>query len=106
VAVRSENIHFTKKPGRKVFTRNPYTLTNIDEVWEMDLADLSSLSKYENYNFLLNIRDIFSRYAWSVLLKENSISSITSVLKYFFQDRKPIIIQSDKVLNLLMQQRL
>ena len=27
------------KPVRKRFPRNPYTATNIDDVWEMDLAD-------------------------------------------------------------------
>ena len=26
------------KPVRKMFPRNPYTVTNIDNVWEMDLA--------------------------------------------------------------------
>ena len=34
------------KPVRKCFPRNPYTVKNIDDFLEMDLADLSSLSKY------------------------------------------------------------
>jgi len=34
------------KPVRKSFRRNPYTVTNIDDVWEMDFANLSSLLKY------------------------------------------------------------
>jgi len=34
------------KPVGKSFTRNLYTVTNIDDVWEMDLADLGSLLKY------------------------------------------------------------
>jgi hypothetical protein len=33
------------KPVRKIFPLNPYTVTNIDDVWEMDLADLTTLSK-------------------------------------------------------------
>jgi hypothetical protein len=33
------------KPVRKRFPRNQYTVTNIDDVWEMDLADLTTLSK-------------------------------------------------------------
>ena len=36
------------KPARKSFPRNPYILTKIDDIWEMDLADLSSLSKYND----------------------------------------------------------
>ena len=63
----------------------------------MDLADLSSLSKYnDNYKYLLNVIDIFSRYAWSVPLKDKTSNSITSALKSLFQDRKPFTIQSDK----------
>ena len=54
----------------KRFPRNPYTVTNIDDIWEMDLAVLSSLSKYNNKNkYLLNVIDAFTRYAWSEPLK-------------------------------------
>jgi transposase InsO family protein len=80
-----------------MFPRNPYTVTNIDDVWEMDLADLSSLSKYnEKYKYLLNVIDIFSQYAWSVSRQEKTGASITTALKYLFRDTKPITIQSDK----------
>jgi hypothetical protein len=37
-----QNMYTLHKPVRKRFPRNPYIVTNID-VWEMDLADLSSL---------------------------------------------------------------
>jgi len=85
------------KPARKRFPRNPYTVTNIDDVWEMDLADLSSLSRYnDKHKYLLNIIDVFSRYAWSVPLKDKTGTSITTSLKSLFQNRKPITIQTDK----------
>jgi hypothetical protein len=72
-------------------------VTNIDDVWEMDLADLSSISKYnDKYKYLLNVIDIFSRFAWSVPLKDKTGNSITAALKSLFKDRKPITIQSDK----------
>jgi len=38
---------------------------------------------------------MFSRYAWSVPLKDKTGNSITSALKSLFQDRKPSTIQSD-----------
>jgi hypothetical protein len=57
-----QNTYTLHKPVRKRNLRNPYTVTNIDDVWEMDLADYSSLSKYNNkYKYLLNVIDIFSR---------------------------------------------
>jgi transposase InsO family protein len=85
------------KPVRKRFPRNPYTVTNIDDVWEMDLADLSSIAKHnDKYKFLLNVIDIFSRFAWSIPLKDKTGNSVTTALKSLFKDRKPITIQSDK----------
>ena len=92
-----QNTYTLHKPVRKTFPRNPYTVTNIDDVWEMDLADLSSLSKYnETYKYLLNVIEVFSRYAWSVPLKDKTGTSIKAALKYLFRYRKPITIQSDK----------
>jgi len=88
-----QNMYTLHKPVRKRFPRNPYTVTNIDDLWEMDLADLSSLSKYnDKYKYLLNVIDIFSRYAWSVPLKDKTGTSITTALKSLFQNRKPITI--------------
>jgi transposase InsO family protein len=85
-----------KQVGKR-FPRNPYTVTNIDDVWEMDLADLTSLSKYNDGNkFLLNIIDVFSRYTWSVPLKDKTGASVTTPLKTLFKSRQPLILQSDK----------
>jgi len=48
-----QNTYTWHKPVRKMFPRNPYTVRNIDDVWEMDLGDLSSLSKYnKKYKYL------------------------------------------------------
>ena len=41
MVVRSEHVYLAK-PVRKRFPRNPYTVTNTDDVWEIDLADQSS----------------------------------------------------------------
>jgi transposase InsO family protein len=62
----------------------------------MDLAHLSPLSKYnDTYKYLLNVIDIFSRYAWSVPLKDTG-KSIAAAKTTLFQNRKPNTIQSDK----------
>jgi hypothetical protein len=54
----------THKAARKLFPRNPYTVTNIDDICEMNLADMSSLSKHnDGYSFPLNVIDVVLRYA-------------------------------------------
>ena len=92
--VKTRTLH---KPVRKRFHRNSYTVTNIDDVREIDLADLGTLSKYnDKYKYLLNVIDIFSRYAWSVHLKDKTDKSIVAALRTLFQNRNPISIPSDK----------
>ena len=91
-----QNTYTIHKPARKRFPRNSHTATNIDDIWEMDLANLSSLSKYDKYKYVLNVIEIFLPYAWSVPLKRRTGNSITTALKVLFQHRKPIKIQSDK----------
>ena len=41
-----QNTYSLHKPVRKRLPRNAYTLTNINDVWEMELEDLSSISRY------------------------------------------------------------
>ena len=92
------------KRVRKKFPRNPYKVTNIDDEWETDLADLSSLSKYKDrYKNLLNVIGIFLRYAWNVSLKDKTAALITAALKYLFQIENQLRYNRTRLLNLLMQ---
>ena len=43
-----QNTYTLHKQVWKRFPRNPYTVTSIDDVWEMDLADLTSLAIYND----------------------------------------------------------
>jgi hypothetical protein len=63
-------------PGRKRFLRNPYTVTNIGDVWEADIMDLSSLKKYDNYKYILQVIDVFSKYLRSVPLRSKTGSDV------------------------------
>ena len=48
---------------RKRFPRNPYTVTNINDVWESDLVDVQGLSKYnDGIKYLLTVIDVFSKF--------------------------------------------
>ena len=53
-----------------------------DETMSADLNDKSSLSKYNNnYDFILTVIDIFTKYAWDIPLKNKSGLSITNGFK-------------------------
>jgi len=38
------------RPVRKRFPRNPYSVNNINDVWESELVDVQGLSKYNDGN--------------------------------------------------------
>ena len=49
-----------------------------NEIWSADLIDMKEFSKdNKNYNYLLNVIDIFSKYAWSIPLKTKTASEVT-----------------------------
>ena len=99
-----ENTYNLHKPFRKRFPRNPYTLTNIDDIWEMELAVLSSISKYnDKFICYLNAIDIFSRYAWNFPLKDKTGTSITTVINFYFAIENLLLFNQIEVLNLLIQ---
>jgi len=47
---------------RKRFPRNPYTVNNINDVWECDLVDVQGLSKYNDGVKYLTVIDVFSKF--------------------------------------------
>lgn len=86
------------KPARKSYTRNRVLVSGIDEQWQCDLADLSSLSTHnDGYRYLLNCIDIFSKFAWSQPLKTKSSKEVLQAFKNILSSskRKPFKLQSD-----------
>ena len=64
----------------------------------VDLADMQSLSKYnKRIKYLLCAMDLFSKYAWVVLLKDKKRISIVNVFqKIISKGRKPNKISVDQ----------
>ena len=53
-----------------------------NEIWSADLIDMKEFSKdNKNYNYLLNVIDIFSKYAWSIPLKTKTASEVTKAFE-------------------------
>ena len=70
-----------------------------DNIWDVDLADMQLLSKYnKGYKFLLCVIDIFSKYAWVIPLKDKKGISIVNAFQKILKesDRKPNKIWVDK----------
>lgn len=84
--------------ARRTFPRRATKMIAIDNLWQMDLSILDSLSKYnKGYKYLFCIIDTFSRYAFVEPLKTKTGKEITTVFRNLLKrtKRKPQLIQSD-----------
>lgn len=90
-------VYTLHKPVRYNFKRNRTIVKSIDEQWQADLCDLSSLAVYnDKYKFLLTCIDCFSKYAWVEPLVNKSGKEILKALKGIMIKRKPKRLQTDK----------
>ena len=68
--LEKEDAYTLHMPVRKHFPRNPYTVNKVMDVWESDLVDDKSLSKFNNTDrYLLTIIDVFSKFLHVISLK-------------------------------------
>ena len=70
-----------------------------DNIWDADLADMQLRNKFnERFRFLFCVIDIFSKYAWVVLLKDKKEVSIVNAFQSILKksNRKPNKIWVDK----------
>lgn len=84
--LRDQETYTLHNKARKRYPRRKTLSRGIDDVWQMDLCDLSSISRYNNgYKFLLTGIDVFSRYAFVRPLKNKSGIEVTKALKDIFE---------------------
>ena len=61
------------KPARKKFPRRKVYVPHKDHSWAMDFVDMRSFAKNNRgYKWIINIIDVWSRYAWSVPMKSKN----------------------------------
>ena len=71
----------------------------VDEIWGADLVEMQEWSKQNNgYRYMLNIIDVFSKYAWSVPLKDKRGESVTIAFKSIVKssNRQPKFLWVDQ----------
>ena len=87
------------RPARKRYRDRKYYVNNIDEQWQMDLADMSRIHrKNDNYRYILTCIDILSRYAWARPLKTKQGPEVAKAIEDIFQSsqRQPKRLQTDQ----------
>ena len=99
-----EETYTFHKPSRKKFKRNKVIVRTIDQQWDVDLMDMMKISKYnDGYHYILLAIDIFSRYVWTVPLKDKSGNEVVCAFTKIFKERVPEVVRSDKGTEFLGQ---
>ncbi|GFU67824.1 uncharacterized protein TNCV_1696341, partial [Trichonephila clavipes] len=84
------------KPIRKKYQTNRVLVYSINQQWQADLVDLSSLQKHNHgFRYILTCIDILSKYAWAIPLKTKRGTDIVKAFKTIFSMRKPKFLQTD-----------
>jgi hypothetical protein len=66
----SKEVH---KPVKRKYKRKKVTSPALDAIWSMDLVDMQQWNKEnDNYKYMLNIVDVYSRYAFSRPMKDKT----------------------------------
>ena len=95
----TQNVYTRHKPIVKQFPRNQVITRGIDDLWQIDLADLQKISKFNDYNrYLVTCIDVFSKFAWVVPIKNKKSDTVLEAFKFIVNSsgRKPNFLQSDQ----------
>jgi transposase InsO family protein len=74
---------------RKRFPGNPYTVTNINDVWECDLVGVQGLRKYnDGVKYLLTVTDVFSKFLHIIPLINKTGKTVTTAFQSILKETK------------------
>ena len=68
------------KPPKKNYPTNKIVYYNIDEIWSIDIADMSDykISNNKSYRYIFIVIENFSKFLWAIPLKNKYSQTITN----------------------------
>ena len=90
---------YSKGP-KKNYATNKTNVYHIDDVWSLDILDLKDYGPENNrgYRYVLVIMDNFSKFGWTIPLKNKNAQTIKDAFENILinSKRKPNLIESDR----------
>ena len=88
------------KPPKKNYITNKTNVYYIDDVWSLDILDLKDYGPENNkgYRYVLVIIDNFSKFGWTVPLKNKKAQTIKDSFESILisSKRSPYLIETDR----------
>ncbi|XP_070552170.1 uncharacterized protein [Ptychodera flava] len=96
--MQHQDTYTLHKPVRWKFPRARVIVGGMDQQWQADLADVSSLAKYNSgFRYILTCIDILSKYAWAIPLKDKRGVTLVAAFEQILKTgRKPEKLQTDQ----------
>lgn len=91
----AEELH---KPARRNYPRRSFLVKDIDETWQADLVQMIPYAKQnKGFKYLLTVIDVFSKYAWTVPIKQKTGKCVTEAMKSILSGKRvPKNLQTDR----------
>ena len=88
------------KPPKKNYPTNKTDVYYIDDIWSLDILDLKDYGPKNNrgYRYVLVIIDNFSKFGWTIPLKNKNAQTIKDSFENILinSKRKPNLIETDR----------
>ena len=88
------------KPPKKNYATNKTNVYHIDDIWSLDILDLNDYGPENNkgYRYVLVIIDNFSKFGWTIPLKNRNAHTIKDSFENIIinSKRKPKLIESGR----------
>ena len=88
------------KPPKKNYATNKTDVYHIDDIWSLDILDLKDYGPENNrgYRYVLVIIDNFSKFGWTIPLKNKNAQTIKDSFENIIinSKRSPNLIESDR----------
>ena len=88
------------KPPKKNFITNKTEVYHIDDIWSLDILDLKDYGQEKNrrYRYVLVVIDNFSKFGWTIPLKNKNAQTIKDSFENILTNskRKPTLIETDR----------
>ena len=82
---------YSKGP-KKNYATNKTNVYHIDDVWSLDILDLKDYGpeNKRNYRYVLVVLDNFSKFGWTIPLKNKNAQTIKDSFRKYFKKFKKI----------------
>ena len=88
------------KPAKKYYPTNKTDVYHIDDIWSLNILDLKDYGpeNIRGYRYLLVVIDDFSKFGWTIPLKNKNAQKIKDSFENIFisSKRKPNLIETDR----------